>query len=66
MLDKEYIRSSVSRWATPIFFVKNKYGMIILCIDYCELKKMTIKNRYPLPRINNLFDEVGGEKYSLN
>ena len=43
-------------------FVKTKDGMLTSCIDYRLLNKMTIKNKYPLPRINDLFDQVGGEK----
>ena len=48
MLDKGYIRPSVSPWGAPIFFVKNKDGALRLCIDYKKLNKVTIKNRYPL------------------
>ena len=60
LLDKEYIRPSVSPWGAPVLFVKKKYGTLRLCIDYRQLDKMTIKNKYPLPRINDLFDQVGG------
>jgi hypothetical protein len=62
LLDKEYIRPSVSPWGAPVLFVKKKDGTLRLCIDYRQLNKMTIKNKYPLPRINDLFDQVGGEK----
>jgi hypothetical protein len=62
LLDKEYIRPSVSPWGAPVLFVKKKDGTLRLCIDYRQLKKMTIKNKYPLPRINDLFDQVGGAK----
>jgi hypothetical protein len=62
LLDKEYIRLSVSPWGEPFFFVKKKDGTLRLCIDYRQLNKMTIKNKYPLPRINDLFDQVGGFK----
>jgi hypothetical protein len=62
LLDKEYIRPSVSPWGAPILFIKKKDGTLRLCIDYRQLNKMTIKNKYPLPRINDLFDQVGGEK----
>jgi hypothetical protein len=61
LLDKEYIRPSVSPWGAPILFVK-KDGTLRLCIDYRQLNKMTIKNKYPLPRINDLFDQVWGAK----
>jgi hypothetical protein len=62
LLDKEYIRPSVSPWGAPVLFIKKKDGTLRLCIDYRQLNKMTIKNKYPLPRINDLFDQVGGEK----
>jgi hypothetical protein len=62
LLDKEYIRPSVSPWGAPILFVKKKYGTLRVCIDYRQLNKMTIKNKYPLPRINDLFDQVGAAK----
>jgi hypothetical protein len=66
LLDKEYIRPSVSPWGAPVLFVKKKYGMLRLCIDYRQLNKMMIKIKYPLPRINDLFDQVGGEKIFSN
>jgi hypothetical protein len=56
LLDKEHIRPRVSPWGSPIFFVKNKIRTVRLCIDYHQLNKMMIKNKYPLPRINYLFD----------
>ena len=62
LLDREYIRPSVSPWGAPVLFVKNKYGTLRLCIDYRQLNTMTIKNNYPLPRINDLFNQVGGAK----
>jgi hypothetical protein len=61
-LDKEYIRPSVSPWGAPFLFVKNKEDTLRIYIDYIKLKKMTIKNKYPLRRINNLFDQVGGPR----
>ncbi|KAL8120285.1 hypothetical protein AgCh_017446 [Apium graveolens] len=61
LLDKGVIRPSTSPWGVPILFVK-KDGSMRLCIDYCELNKMTIKNRYPLPRIDDLFDQLKGAK----
>jgi hypothetical protein len=51
-------------WGAPVLFVKNKDGTLRLCIDYQQLNKMTIINKYPLPIINDLFDQVGGEKIS--
>jgi hypothetical protein len=62
LLDKEYIRPSVSPWGALVLFVKKKDGTLRLCIDYRQLNKVTIKNKYPLPRINDLFDQVGGGK----
>jgi hypothetical protein len=62
LLDKEYIKPSVSPWGEPILFVKKKDDTLRLCIDYKQLNKMTIKNNFPLPRINDLFDQVGWAK----
>jgi hypothetical protein len=62
LLDKEYIKPSVSPWGAPVLFVKKKDGTLRLCINYRQLNKLTIKNKYPLPRINDLFDQVGGSK----
>ena len=59
-LDKGLIRPSVSPWGAPVLFVKKKDGSMRLCIDYRELNKLTIKNKYPLPRINDLFDQLKG------
>ena len=58
LLDKGMIRPSVSPWGTPVLFVKKKDGSLRLCIDYRELNKLTIKNKYPLLRIDDLFDEL--------
>ena len=60
MLDKGQIRPSVSPWGGPVLVVKNKDGSLRLCIDYRELNKVTIKNKYPLPRIEDLFDQLAG------
>ena len=60
LLDKGYIRPSVSPWGAPLLFVKKKDGTFRMCIDYRKLNKLTIKNRYPLPRIDDLFDQVRG------
>jgi hypothetical protein len=65
LLDKEYIRLSVSPWGAPVLFVKKKDKTLRLCIDYRKLNKMTLKNKYPLPRINDVFDQVGGAKIFL-
>ena len=58
--DKGFIRPSTSPWGAPILFVKKKDGSQRMCIDYRELNKRTIKNRYPLPRIDDLFDQLQG------
>ncbi|KAL0536814.1 hypothetical protein IC582_025776 [Cucumis melo] len=60
LLDKGFIRPSVSPWCAPVLFVKKKDGSMRLCIDYRELNKVTVKNRYPLPRIDDLFDQLQG------
>jgi hypothetical protein len=56
ILRKGYIRPSVSPWGAPILFVKKKDRMLRMCIDFRQLNKVTVKNKYPLPRIDNLFD----------
>ncbi|GJW97296.1 putative nucleotidyltransferase, ribonuclease H [Tanacetum coccineum] len=61
--DKGFIRPSSSPWGAPIPFVKKKDGSFRMCIDYRELNKLTIKNRYPLPRIDDLFDQLQGSQY---
>ncbi|KAJ0432655.1 putative nucleotidyltransferase, Ribonuclease H [Helianthus annuus] len=63
LLAKGFIRPSSSPWGAPILFVKKKDGSMCLCIDYRELNKVTIKNRYPLPRIDDLFDQLQGASY---
>jgi hypothetical protein len=59
-LDKGFIRPSASPWGAPVLFVKKKDGSMRLCIDYRELNRVTIKNKYPLPRIDDLFDQLQG------
>ncbi|GKA73550.1 putative reverse transcriptase domain-containing protein [Tanacetum coccineum] len=61
--DKGFIRPSSSPWGAPVLFVKKKDGSFRMCIDYRELNKLTIKNRYPLPRIDDLFDQLQGSQY---
>ena len=56
MINKRFVRPSTSPWGAPVLFVKKKDGSMRLCIDYRELNKVTIRNQYPLPRINDLFD----------
>ncbi|GJY62920.1 putative reverse transcriptase domain-containing protein [Tanacetum coccineum] len=58
--EKGFIRPSSSPWGAPVLFVKKKDGSFRMCIDYRELNKLTIKNRYPLPRIDDLFDQLQG------
>nr|GFD50427.1 putative reverse transcriptase domain-containing protein [Tanacetum cinerariifolium] len=58
--DKGFIRLSSSPWGAPVLFVKKKDGSFRMCIDYRELNKLTVKNRYPLPRIDDLFDQLQG------
>ncbi|KAL5580695.1 hypothetical protein UlMin_013137 [Ulmus minor] len=60
LLDKGFIRPSHSPWGAPVLFVKKKDGSLRMCIDYRELNKLTIKNKYPLPRIDDLFDQLKG------
>nr|GEU58514.1 hypothetical protein [Tanacetum cinerariifolium] len=56
--EKGFIRLSSSPWGAPMLFVKKKDGSFRMCIDYRELNKLTIKNKYPLPRIDDLFDQL--------
>jgi len=58
LLDKGLIQPTVSPWGAPVLFVKKKDGSLRLCIDYRELNRVTVKNKYPLPRINDLFDQL--------
>ncbi|KAA0067812.1 reverse transcriptase [Cucumis melo var. makuwa] len=60
LVDRGYIRPIVSPWGAPVLFVKKKDGTLRLCIDYRQLNKVTIRNKYPLPRINDLFDQLRG------
>ncbi|GJV98588.1 hypothetical protein Tco_1553840 [Tanacetum coccineum] len=60
LTDRGFIRPSTSPWGAPVLFVKKKEGYFRMCIDYRELNKLTIKNRYPLLRIEDLFDQLQG------
>ncbi|GJX84119.1 putative reverse transcriptase domain-containing protein [Tanacetum coccineum] len=60
--NKGFIRPSSSPWGAPVLFVKKKYGSFQMCIDYRELNKLTVKNRYPLPKIDDLFDQLQGSR----
>jgi hypothetical protein len=63
LLEDGHIRPSVSPYGAPILFVRKKDGSLRMCIDYRGLNKITIKNRYPLPRIDDLLDRLHGAKY---
>ncbi|GJX16264.1 hypothetical protein Tco_0217096 [Tanacetum coccineum] len=63
LFDKGFIRPSSSPWGAPLLFVKKKDGSFRMCIDYWELNKLTVKNRYPLPRIDDLFDQLQGSSF---
>ena len=60
LLDKGFIRPSVSPWGAPVLFVKKKYGTLQMSIDYRQINKVKVKNKYPLPRIEDLFDQLKG------
>ncbi|GJT57973.1 putative reverse transcriptase domain-containing protein [Tanacetum coccineum] len=60
--DKGFIRPSSSPWGASVLFVRKKDGSFRMCIDYRELNKLTVKNRYPLLRIDDLFDQLQGSQ----
>ena len=60
LLDKGFIRPSTSPWGGLVLFTKNKDKTLRLCIDYRQLNRVTVKNRYPLPRIDNFFGQLRG------
>ncbi|GKC90743.1 putative reverse transcriptase domain-containing protein [Tanacetum coccineum] len=64
--DKGFIRPSSSHWGAPVLFVKKKYGSFQMCINYHELNKLTVKNRYSLSRIDDLFDLLQGSSVYTN
>ena len=63
LLDKGFIRPSISPWGALSLFVKKKDWSLGVCIDYRKLNKVTIKNNYALPRIDELFDQLQGASY---
>ena len=62
LLSKRFIRPSISPWGAPVLFVKKKYGSLRLCIDYRQMNRVTIRNQYPLSRIDELFDQLQGSR----
>ena len=66
LVDGGFIRPSISPWEAPVLLVKKKDGTWRLCIDYRELNKVTIQNKYPLPQIDDLFDQLQGAKVFSN
>ena len=62
LLEKGFIHPSSSPWGCPAIFVKKKDGTLWMCVDYCPLNAVTIKNKYPLPRIDLLFNQLAGAK----
>ena len=64
LLDRGFIRSNISPWGARVLFAKKKDKTLRLCIDYHQLNRVTIKNRYPLPRIDDLFYQLRGAQVS--
>ena len=62
-LDKECIRPNASPWGSPVLFVKKKDGSMRMCTDYRSLNAVTIKNKYPLPKIDDLLDQLKKSKF---
>ncbi|XXG48397.1 hypothetical protein AAC387_Pa02g2859 [Persea americana] len=60
LLDKGFISPNMSQWGAPVLFVKKKVGSMRMCIDYRQLNQATVKKKYPLPRIDELFDQLQG------
>ncbi|KAM1011997.1 hypothetical protein FF1_047138 [Malus domestica] len=63
LLQKGFVRESTSPWGAPVLFVRKQDGTLRLCVDYRRLNLVTIKNKYPLPRIDELFDQLVGAQY---
>jgi hypothetical protein len=63
LLEKGFIKPSSSPWGCPTLFVKKKDRTLRMCVDYHPLNKVTIKNKYPLSRIDILFDQLAGKRY---
>ena len=62
LMSKGFVRTSTSPWGAPVLFMKKKDGSLRLCIDYRELNKVTIRNHYPVPRIDDHFDQLQGAR----
>ena len=58
LIEKGFIRPSSSPWGVPVLFVRKKDGSLRLCIDYRQLNQVTVKNKYPLPRVDDLLDQL--------
>ena len=58
LTDMGFIQSSISPWGAPVLFVKKNDGTLRMCIDYRQLNKVTIKNKHPLPKIDDCFDQL--------
>lgn len=56
LIDKGFIRPSISSWGAPVLFMRKNDGLLWLCIDYRQLNQVTLKNKYPLPRMDDLLD----------
>ena len=63
LTDKGFIQPIISLWGAAVLFMKKKDGTLRMCIDYCHLNKVTIKNKYPVPRIDDLFDQLQGSSF---
>ena len=63
LLDKGFIHPSIYPWGAPVLFVKKKDGTLRMCIFYRQLNKVTIKNKYPIPRIDDIFDQLQGSSF---
>jgi hypothetical protein len=60
LLEKGFVRPNSSPWGASVIFVPKKDGTQMLCVDYCALNEVTNKNKYPLPKIDDLFDQLSG------